>query len=93
MVRELMQLLIIITLIILNVVAIIIETIPEINESLISFLETFEIASVVIFSVEYILRIYVSSLTHPSSNNFKSALKFVFSIYGLIDLLAIIPFY
>lgn len=32
-------------------------------------------------------------MTHPSSSRFKSILKFVFSTYGLIDLIAIIPFY
>lgn len=39
------------------------------------------------------MRIYVSDLTHPSSNKFKSALKFIFSFYGLIDFLAIAPFF
>jgi len=80
-------------LIVLNVIAIIFETIPEINKPLRGFLRVFEIVSVIIFSIEYILRIYVSDLTHPSSSRIKSALKFVFSAYGLIDLLAIIPFY
>jgi len=46
-----------------------------------------------IFSVEYVMRIYVSDLTFPSSNKLKSAFKFIFSAFGLIDLLAIIPFY
>jgi len=83
----------IITLIILNVIAEIIETIPNISESLILFLKNFEIFSVIIFSIEYLLRIYASSITYPSSNKFKSALKYIFSFYGLIDLLAIMPFY
>lgn len=80
-------------LIVLNVIAIIFETIPEIYEPLQRFLTIFEIVSVIIFSIEYILRIYVSDLTHPSSSRIKSAFKFIFSAYGLIDLLAIIPFY
>lgn len=80
-------------LIVLNVIAIIFETIPEINKPLHGFLRIFEIVSVIIFSIEYILRIYVSDLTHPSRSRIKSAFKFIFSAYGLIDLLAIIPFY
>lgn len=80
-------------LIILNLVAIVLETIPEIYQSLKGFFRIFEIISVFIFSIEYLLRIYISDLTHPSGSKFKSILKFVFSAYGLIDLMAIIPFY
>ena len=80
-------------LILLNLVALIIETVPEFNDQIKGFLRVFEIVSIVVFSIEYILRVYVSDLTHKSNNRIKSALKFIFSIYGLIDLLAIIPFY
>ncbi|MCG8411370.1 MAG: ion transporter [Bacteroidales bacterium] len=80
-------------LIVLNIIAMILETIPNINDPLDHFFRIFEIASIIFFSIEYILRIYVSNLTHPSSNRIKSALKFIFSAYGLIDLFAIAPFY
>lgn len=39
------------------------------------------------------MRIYVSDITHPSSSRIKSALKFIFSFFGIIDLLAVMPFY
>lgn len=83
----------IMTLIVLNVFAIAIETIPSFDNRIYRFLRIFEIISVIIFSIEYALRIFVSDITHPASNRMKSALKFIFSFYGLIDLLAIIPFY
>jgi voltage-gated potassium channel len=83
----------IMAIIILNIIALILETIPEIEESWGRFLRNFEIASVVIFTIEYFMRIYVSDLTHPSSSRWKSARKFIFSNYGIIDLLAILPFY
>jgi voltage-gated potassium channel len=83
----------IIILILLNVVAIIIESSKNLSESFVLFLWYFEIFSVVVFSIEYLMRIYVSDLTHPSSSKFKSALKFIFSFYGLIDFLAIAPFF
>jgi len=84
---------IIMTLIGLNVLAITLETIPEINERFKDFFRFFEAFSVIVFTIEYLLRIYVSALTHSSDNRFKSAFKFMFSIYGIIDLLAILPFY
>lgn len=83
----------IMTLILLNVIAIVLESIPEVYDGLKTFLKVFEVLSVIIFSAEYLLRLYVSSMTHPSNNKLISALKFVFSFYGLIDLLAILPFF
>ncbi len=81
------------TLIVLNVIAVILDTIPEINKAIGQLLWIFEIISVIIFSIEYLLRIFISDLTYPSSNRIKSVFKFMFSFYGLIDLFAIIPFY
>lgn len=83
----------IMTLILLNVLAMALETVSSLDNSYYRFLKFFEIISVIIFTIEYALRIYISDLTHPASNRIKSALKFIFSFYGLIDLLAITPFY
>lgn len=83
----------IMSLILLSVIAIIIESMPEIDKRFSDYLKVFKVVSVVIFSVEYIMRLYVSDLTHPSTNRFKSAIRFMFSVYGLIDLLAVLPFY
>ena len=70
-------------LIFINLVCFSIETIPDNSKLVISILSYIEITSIVLFSIEYLLRIYVS----------KKPLKYIFSFYGLIDLLAIIPFY
>jgi voltage-gated potassium channel len=80
-------------LILLNVVAIVLESVPSIQSSIGRYLTGFEIFSVVIFTIEYLLRIYVSDLTHPSDRKIKSIFKFIFSTYGLIDLAAVAPFY
>lgn len=80
-------------LIVLNIIAVILETIPSIKAVTGNVFRVFEIISVVIFSNEYLIRIYVSDITHPSDSRIKSAFKFMFSPYGIIDLLAIIPFY
>lgn len=83
----------IVTLIILNVVSIGIDTLRKVDPGLRFILNFFEAFSIVIFSIEYILRIYISDLTHPAGNKFKSRLRFIFSFFGLIDLMAILPFY
>ena len=83
----------IMTLIVLSVIVIILESIPDINSEHYNVLRLFNVFSIIVFTIEYFLRLYVSDLTHPSSNRVKSALRFIFSGPGLIDLLAIIPFY
>ncbi|TYB73896.1 ion transporter [Bizionia gelidisalsuginis] len=70
-------------LILLSVVTFSIETLPDLEPDTRFLLRIFETFCVVIFSIEYILRIYVS----------EKKLKFIFSFYGIIDLLAILPFY
>jgi voltage-gated potassium channel len=84
---------IIMSLILLSVISIILKSIPEINNDYGKILSYFNLISIFIFSIEYLMRLYVSDLTHPSTNRVKSALRFIFSAYGLIDLLAILPFY
>ncbi|GAF05957.1 ion transporter [Saccharicrinis fermentans] len=84
---------VIMSLIVLSITSIILESIKEISSDFKIFLEWFDIFSVAVFSIEYLMRLYVSNQTHPASNKFKSVLKFVFSMNGLIDLFAILPFY
>ena len=70
-------------LIIYSVVCFSIETLPDLGETTSQFLFYSEIVVVILFTLEYLYRIYLSP------NKF----KFIFSFYGLIDLLAILPFY
>lgn len=70
-------------LILLSLIAFTIETFPDNSKNTIETLKTFELLCVVIFSIEYILRIYVS----------KKPIRYIFSFYGIIDFLAIFPFY
>ena len=70
-------------LILASLIAFTVETLPDNSKKTIDFLNTFEIICVSIFTLEYILRIYVA----------KKPLKYIFSFYGLIDFLAIFPFY
>ena len=70
-------------LIILSLIAFSVETLPNLSESTIKFLELFEVICIVIFTIEYFLRIYVA----------KNPIKYIFSFFGFIDLIAILPFY
>tara|TARA_B110000238_G_scaffold198337_1_gene242771 strand:- start:376 stop:1122 length:747 start_codon:yes stop_codon:yes gene_type:complete len=70
-------------LILLSLVAFTIETLPNNSINTINLLNAFELICVIIFTIEYLLRIFVS----------KKPFIYIFSFYGVIDLLAIFPFY
>ena len=60
-----------------------IRTLPNLDPSLRSGLQVFEVVAVTIFTIEYCLRVAVADRPH----------RYIFSFYGLIDLIAILPFY
>ena len=70
-------------LILLSIIAFSIETLPDLSESTIRYFEIFEKITIAIFTIEYILRLIVSD----------RKISYIFSFYGLIDLLAILPYY
>ncbi len=55
--------------------------------------ETIELVTVVVFSIEYILRIWTADLLYPGRSAIGSRIRFLFSYDGVIDLLTIMPFY
>lgn len=56
-------------------------------------LSVIELITIVIFTVEYILRLWTADLLYPQKSGFKAIITFVFSFYGLIDLLTFFPYY
>ena len=83
----------IITLIILNVVAVMLETVPSIHEPYKDFFRHFDTFSVIIFTIEYLFRVWSSNHNYKYRHSVKGRLKYIFSLGALIDLLAILPFY
>ena len=73
----------IISLIIVSLVTFSIETIKELDEKYYLYLKYIEIGTIIIFTFEYFLRVSLE----------RNKLQFIFSFYGLIDIIAILPFY
>lgn len=80
-------------LIVLNLFALVFEQIPAVFNAYQTWFHYFDVASVAIFSVEYILRFYLA----PEDAEFKkhkySRAKYMVSPFAIIDLVAILPFF
>jgi voltage-gated potassium channel len=83
----------IIALIILNVIAVMLETVSSLHEKYADLFRYFDVVSVIIFSIEYILRVWSSNHEEKYRGSFKGRLKYMLSPGALVDLLAILPFY
>ena len=82
----------IIALIVLNVTAVMLETVPSIDKPLLKFFKDFDLVSVIIFTIEYVLRVW-SSNHDPRYKGRFGRLRYMVSPAALIDLIAILPFY
>ncbi|HCQ98887.1 MAG TPA: ion transporter, partial [Acidobacteria bacterium] len=74
---------VVIGLILLTIVAFSLETMPDLSHEVLQALQWVELVSVLVFTLEYVLRLVVAD----------RKLGFAFSFFGLVDLLAILPFY
>ena len=83
----------IIALILLNITAMILESVKSIHEFMPGFFWWFECFSVAIFSVEYVLRLW-SSVEEPKYRRaVLGRLRFAVTPLALVDLSAVLPFY
>ena len=85
----------IVALIILNLAAVALETVPRLGSDYAWLFETVEIISLVAFSVEYALRVWVAVEHTPFQrlSPFVARLRYMVSAPGLIDLVAVVPFW
>ena len=83
----------ILILILLNTAAVIIETIDSVKLSYQIYFDYFEVFSVIVFSGEYLLRVWACTSQEKYAHPVWGRLKFVLTPLAVIDLLAILPFY
>ena len=83
----------IISLIIISTLEIFLSTFPKINDKIGGVLQIIDVITTIIFTIEVTLRILVAGDFNPKYKGFKGRLKYCFSFYGLIDILATYPFY
>lgn len=83
----------IIILIILNLLAIFIETYRPVYLRYQGLFDSFELFTVLVFTVEYLLRVWTCTCYPEFSHPISGRIRYAFSFMMIIDILAIIPFY
>lgn len=78
-------------LILLNVLAVMLETVDSLSQQYGAYFYWLEVVSVSVFTVEYLLRLWVAPLTPKYAKPFTGRVKYAFSLMALVDLLAILP--
>ena len=87
------------TLVIINIAAVALESVDSIGSAYASLFAVIEMVSVIIFTIEYILRFWSAKAKPPEYDGEDEILPhrprrdYVFSFSGLIDLFSILPFY
>ena len=87
-------------LVVANVVGIILESVPEIHHAYEAEFHTFDVFSVLVFSVEYVLRVWSYGAKYfahdgsaPQDSSLSGRKDYVLSFYGIIDFVSTVPFY
>ncbi|GAB4301502.1 MAG: ion transporter [Marinilabiliales bacterium] len=70
-----------IVLILISVILVLLESVQKINHNFREFFRVIEWTITILFTIEYFLRIWLT----------KKPLKYIFSFYGIVDFLAILP--
>lgn len=87
-------------LVVANVIGIILESVPEIHHAYEAEFHAFDVFSVLVFSLEYVLRVwsygakyYAHDGSAPQDNSLSGRKDYVLSFYGIIDFVSTVPFY
>lgn len=63
------------------------------SEKYMGALRIVEFVTIVVFIIEYILRVWTAQYLYPNLNSVAAKGRFIVSFYGLIDLLTIVPYF
>jgi voltage-gated potassium channel len=83
----------IVSLIALNLVAVILETVRSLSGRYNSIFRNFEISSVIVFTVEYMLRTWACTASKKFRRPILGRIRFALTPLSIVDLMAILPFY
>ncbi len=83
-------------LVVANVIGITLEAGPEIHDQFAAEFHAFDVFSVAVFSIEFVLRVWSYSEKYTLDNTgtaWQGRKEYLFSFYGIIDFVSTVPFY
>lgn len=81
------------TLILLNVLVVILETVNSLYLQYAAFFQLFDLFTVIVFSIEYVLRIWCCVKNPLYADPLRGRIRYAVSPYALLDVIALTPFY
>ncbi len=85
----------IIFLVLINILAVVLESVPLYEEAYGGLFDAIELISLVVFTVEYLVRIWVTPehVAYRHLTPVRARLRYAISVDGLIDLVSVLPFW
>lgn len=83
----------IVTLIVLNTLAVVLGSVKPLRDGYGNWFFGFEVASILIFTLEYLARLWTCTLDPRYAGPVKGRIRFMLSPLAIVDLLAFLPFY
>ncbi|HIG21634.1 MAG TPA: ion transporter [Henriciella sp.] len=80
----------IVILVLLSFLALALETEPTMGEAWMRAIDVFNVAIIIIFALEYLLRLWVAG-ENPEYRGVRGRMRYIFSFYALADLIAFLP--
>lgn len=84
---------VIMAMILLSVLAVMLETVEPINAAYGYWLQLFELITISVFTVEYVLRLWCAPVNHRYRGGVRGRLRFALTPMAIIDFVAIAPFF
>jgi len=83
------------SLVVANVLSIILESVHDIHEAYHQYFYVFDVFSVVVFSIEYVLRVWSYGEKYPKAEGsaWRGRKDYLFSPFGIVDFASTVPFY
>ena len=84
-----------ILLVLVNIAAVVLESVPRYEQAVRGIFVAIETASLVVFTVEYLLRIWIAveHAPHRDLRPLRARWRYIVSTNGLIDLVSVLPFW
>jgi voltage-gated potassium channel len=84
-----------ILLVLINIVAVVLESVPHYEAAYGGIFTAIEMVSLVVFTVEYVMRIWVAAEHAPNRDvpPLRARLRYIVSTDGLVDLVSVMPFW